>query len=151
MLTMKEAASISENMSTADMYDNALYNGEWELNKFFCHEAIIHPCIKLNQSLYRETLNPGSAWTKYNNMRMRMRKIKQIKQKQIYNKITIETLILIKDKCIELNLNVLSLLRIYKLTSQDMDVINHLALITKIKPKLLNNIKKELRKYENLV
>jgi GTPase SAR1 family protein len=150
ILTMEDAASISENMSIADMYDNSLYNGEWELNKFFYHEAIIHPCIKLKQSLCRETLNPGSAWTKYNNMRMRMGKVKYIKQKQIYNKITIGTLMLIKDKCIQLNLNVIPLLRMYKLASQDMDVINHLALETKIKPKLLNNIKKELRKNENL-
>ena len=150
MLTMEDAASISENMSIADMYDNLLYNGDWELNNFFCHEAIIHPCIKLKQSLCREILNPGSAWTKYNNMRMRFGKIKQIKRKQIYNEVTIGTLMLIRDKCIELNLNVLPLLKTYKLMSQDMDVINHLALITKIKPKLLNNIKKELRKHENL-
>jgi hypothetical protein len=43
-------------------------------------------------------------------------------------------------------MNVIPILKHYKLEYSDLDIMNHLALKNKIKPKLLNNLKKELKK-----
>lgn len=145
-ISMDDVASISENMSIADVYDNYLYNGYWELNNYFCHEGIIHPCIKINQSLCRETLNPGSSWTKFNNYKMRLSKFRDVQHRQKRAKVDIDTIMVIRDKCQVEKIGVLPFLKTYNLKSQDMDIINHLCLLSKIKPKLLVNIKKELKK-----
>ena len=139
---------IAECMSLADVYDAYLYEGDWDLSPYFCHEGIIKPSIKLQQSLCRETLNPGSSWTKYNNYKMRKGKLKEMASRQGKFKIYIEELMLIRDKCQTEKIGVVPFLIRNKYTSQDMDVINHIALLNKIKPKLLTNIKKELKKHE---
>jgi hypothetical protein len=146
-ITMETVQEISENMSLADIYDNKLYYGYWDLNPYFCQEAIIEPSIKLKQSLYRESMNPGSAWTKYNNMKMRMGKIKQMRYRNKYLRLdNLDVLMNLQNKCIEMELEVIPILKHYNLEYGDLDVINHLALVNKIKPKLLNNLKKELKK-----
>ena len=150
-LTLDEMMKVAEHMSIADIYDNKLYTGDWELNKFFCHEAIICPCIILKQRLIRETLNPGSSWTKYNNMKMRQGKIRLIQNKQIRTKMTHETLMVIHKYCTHLELDeLIPILTYYKINASDMDIINHLSFSNKIKPKNLNIIKKELKKYETV-
>jgi len=146
-ITMEVAQEISHNMSIADIYDNKLYHGDWDLNPYFCHEAIIEPSIKLKQSLYRESMNPGSAWTKYNNMKMRMGKIKQMRHRTKHIQLdNIDIILGIQRKCIEMEMNVIQILKHYKLEYCDLDIMNHIALLNKIKPKLLNNLKKELKK-----
>lgn len=148
LIDIHTACEISECMSVADVYDEHLYVGEWELSPYFCHEGIITPSIKLQQSLCREILNPGSSWTKYNNYKMRKGKLKEMAHHQGRFKVDISELMLIRDKCQIEKIGVVPFLIKNKYTSQDMDVINHLAILNKIKPKLLINIKKELKKHE---
>ena len=145
-ITLEDATKISDHMSMADIYDNMLYEGDWDLCKFFCHHGIIWPSIILKQSLIRESLNPGSSWTKYNNYKMRMGKLKELKNRSKL-KIDIDTLLHIRDKINHEKIGVVPFLVANNFRSQDIDLINHLGLINKIKPKLLNNIKKELKKH----
>jgi hypothetical protein len=148
-ISLEDASKISDHMSTADMYDNAIYRGDWELCSFFCHEGIIAPAIILKQGLCRETLNPGSAWTKYNNYKMRMGKLKDLQNRQKNRiKIDIDFILVLRDYCQLEKIGVIPRLLEYNFKSQDMDLMNHLALKNKIKPKLLINIKKELKKYD---
>jgi hypothetical protein len=148
-MSIDEASSIADSMSIADIYDSSIYQGNWELKPYFCHDAITVPSIKIDQQLIKETLRPGSAWTKYNNMKMRASKLKDIKYRKQRVDLEVNSLLVLKDYCIKLEMDVIPLLTWYKLKYGDLDVINHLALKTKIKPKLLNNIKKELKKNES--
>lgn len=145
-ISLETTCEISDCMSLADMYDSKLYHGDWELSPFFCHEGVTVPAIKLEQSLCRETMKPGCAWTKYNNMKMRLGKIKHIQNKNLRSKMDISTLMCLRDYCIKEELNVIPRLKHYNFEYSDMDTLNHLALLNKIKPKLLLNIKKELKK-----
>lgn len=148
IIDIHEAFKIADCMSLADIYDNYLYEGEWDLSPYFCHEGIVTPTIKLKQSLCRETLNPGSSWTKYNNYKMRKGKLKEMAHHQGKFGVDMDELMLVRDKCQNEKIGVVPFLIENNYTSQDMDVINHLALLNKIKPKLLTNIKKELKKHE---
>jgi hypothetical protein len=140
---------ISDCMSIADIYDNRIYNGDWQVFDFFCHEGIIHPSVIVGQRLLRETINPGSAWTKFNNMKMRMSKLKDLNGRQKKNKIKNDEMMLIKTYCEHSPSDeILSLLFSYKFKPPDLDLMNHLAIKNKLKAKALNNIKKELRKHE---
>ena len=113
-VTMETVQEISESMSLADVYDNKLYYGDWDLNPYFCQEAIIGPSIKLKKSLYRESMNPGSAWTKYNNMKMRMGKIKQMRHRNKHFKLdNIDILMSLQNKCIEMEMDIVSILKYY--------------------------------------
>ena len=147
-MSIEDAAKIANSMSIADIYDATIYKGDWDFIPYFCHDAIVVPTIKIKQLLLRESLRPGSAWTKYNNMKMRASKLKQIKYRKAGVDLSVDSLILIKNYCIKLEMNVIPLLKSYNLKYGDLDVINHLAFERKIKPKLLNNLKKELKKDE---
>ena len=60
-------------------------------------------------------------------------------------KLDVETLMLIKTYIQLDRPKALEICKEYKLTSSDMDVINHLALIHKLKPKELQSVKKSLK------
>ena len=75
-----------------------------------------------------------------------MGKLKELKNRSKL-KIDIDTLLNIRDKINHEKIGVVPFLVANNFRSQDVDLINHLGLINKIKPKLLNNIKKELKKH----
>ena len=148
-LNIHDIEYISECMSLADIYDNQMYHGEWQMFDYFCHEGIVCPCLKINQNLIRESLRPGSAWTKFNNMKMRNSKLKELNNRLIRTKIRIEEMEIIKNYCEHETIeNIIKLLLKYNFKSHDLDLMNHLNFKNKLKPKVLNNIKKELKKYD---
>jgi hypothetical protein len=57
----------------------------------------------------------------------------------------IDSLVTLRQYCQIDKKKALDLCRHYKLTSSDMDVMNHLALSNKLKPKDLQSIKKSLK------
>lgn len=133
---------ITDNMSLADIYDSKIYEGDWDLIPYFCHHGVISPAIDINQTLFRETIRPGSAWTKFNNYKSRSSKLKEI-----YNrtKLRIPELLHIRTLC---NLDhdmAINMMLEYKLIPQDLDVINHIAITNKIKAKTVQLLKKRLR------
>jgi hypothetical protein len=135
---------ISECMSQADVLDTDIYKGAWELIPIFSTVSTIIPAFHINHSLDRSTIRSGSAWTKFGNFKMRDSKFKSISSRYIY-KLDVDSLLLIKSYIQLDRAKALEICKEYKLTSSDMDVINHLAIINKMKPKELQSIKKSLK------
>ena len=129
-------------ISHSDSLDGKLYGGNWALTPFFCTESIIAPAMFIKQSLRYETLRPGSSWTKYNNFRMRQGKLQSIQSR---TGMTSEHLMLLRDYCIHDVDRAYEIIVRYKLEPSDLDIINHLAMLTKIKPKILQKLKTRLK------
>jgi len=136
--------SVIDDLSMADVYDAQIYNGNWELLPFFCHHGIVKPCTEINGTLYKECIRPGSAWTKFNNYKMRKAKMSEITNRS-GRRIDVETLLLIRTICIKDPDRAVELMVSYGMKPQDVDIMNHIALETKIKPKAIQFIKKNLK------
>lgn len=130
-----------QSISWADVMDGVIYNGHWELLPYFIHIGIQTPKASLGKPLNPEKIRSGSAWTKFGNYKMRLKKYNDIRSKTT-GKLDIEKLCLLKkyaefgryEKLLE-----------YGLTPQDFDVMNHLAIASKLKQRDVTNIKKGLK------
>ena len=89
-------------------------------------------------------LRSGSAWTKFGNYKMRHLKYMSMSKRSNY-KLDIDTVMLIKLYCQTDKQKALEIFREYNLNSSDLDVINHLAIINKLKPKEVQSLKKFLK------
>ena len=138
---MEFYADIAHSMSTAGIFDSDIYNGHWELMPFFNLHACLLPASLIEHSLDAEALRPGSMWTKYQNFCMRNKKLKTIYKKNLEYNISIDSLMLIRDYCIHGDSTIL---KDYKFDKADLDVLNHLSIIRKIKVKTLSSLKKSL-------
>lgn len=128
--------------SDADIYDTKMYNtGEWNLMPYFVLHALVIPKSKQGQVLERDKIRPGSCWTKYGNFKMRNQKYKEI-QKRYGHNLHIEDLCLIKKYAEN---GYLQPMLDYGLTPQDFDVMNHLAVGSKLKQRDVTRVKKALR------
>ena len=134
---------IAECMSQSDIIDTIIYNGNWELIPFFSTVSTIIPSIMINHSI-KAPLRSGSAWTKFGNYKMRHLKYMSMSNRSTYN-IDIDTVMLIKLYCQTDKQKALEIFREYNLNSSDLDVINHLAIINKLKPKEVQSLKKFLK------
>jgi len=131
-----------QGFSMADVYDTQMYSsGDWELMPYFIIEAISVPKSSLGKPLIRDKIRPGSCWTKYGNYKMRNQKYRDI-QKRCGTQVGIEDLCLLK-KYAE-NGNIEPMLE-YGLTPQDFDVMNHLAIASKLKQRDVTRVKKALK------
>ncbi len=135
---------ISECMSQADVLDTEIYKGSWELIPVFSTVSTIMPACQLKHSLDRSSIRSGSAWTKYGNYKMRDMKYRSMSNRTNY-KFDVDKLMLIKKYIQVDRAKALEICKEYKLVSSDMDIINHLALINKLKTKELQTIKKSLK------
>jgi len=133
---------IAESFSITDSIDASIYScGVWELMPYFCLNAIVIPKSCLGKKLLKDKIRPGSSWTKYGNYKMRLKKFSEIQRKS-QNILTIEHLCLIK-KYAE-NGNIEKMLE-YDLSPQDFDVMNHLAVGSKLKQRDVTRVKKALK------
>ena len=128
--------------SDADIYDTAMYAlSDWNLMPYFVVNALVIPKFNLGTPLARDKIRPGSCWTKYGNYKMRLHKYNEIKQK-LENGLDIEKLCVIKKYAqngdIQLMLD-------YGLSPQDFDVMNHLAVGSKLKQRDVTRVKKALK------
>lgn len=139
-----DVLQISEDLSIADVYDNWIYDSNWELLPYYCMHGIIKPTISMDTSIIRETIKPGSAWTKFNNYKMRQSKVKLIRNRTAHP-IDNDRLLLIHSYCLNDPAKAVEIMLSYNLQPQDLDVINHLSITNKIKPKALQSLKKNLR------
>jgi hypothetical protein len=136
---------MSESMSLADVIDTEIYKGNWELVPLFSTVSTVMPAFQINHTLERSAIKSGSAWTKYGNFKMRDMKFKAISKRSHY-KLDVDALMLLRTYCQAPDkTKALEICREYKLTSSDIDVINHLALVNKLKPKEMQAIKKVLK------
>jgi len=126
---------IADWMSIADMVDNLIYcTNNWNFIKYFNMYGIILPAMRINHSLYTSTIRPGSAWTKYNNYKMRLSRLKHMRI----------NLDVIQLHHLYLKKGDISHFLHYKFKPQDVDMMNHLCLKTKLKPKNILRIKKDI-------
>lgn len=130
---------ISEQLSQADVIETRIYAGDWDLLPYFNLLGCILPSLEINHTI-KTTIRPGSTWTKYQNMCMREKKIKSISNRVGRSPLCLDSLLLIRSHLEHGNLE--PFLE-YGLEASDLDVLNHLSPIHKIKPKTLSYLKKE--------
>ena len=136
-----DAQEIMESLSIADVYDTLMYKGEWDFMPYYIVSGIAIPKYHLGSSLDPNTIKPGSAWTKYGNFKMRQQKLKNI-QTGHSTRLGIDEISVIRQYAAHGNLEPLM---DYKLTPNDFDVMNHLALGNKMKPNEVMRVKKKMR------
>jgi hypothetical protein len=133
-----DLASVAGLFSTADVFETKVYAGDWDLLPFYNLFGCILPAIEIGHNL-APPLKPGSTWTKYQNMCMRGKKIQAMARRSPGKNLTIDELMLLRDYA---EREQVGLLIEYGLTPHDMDVLNHLSPLRKIKPKALASLKK---------
>lgn len=133
---------VSQAFSDADIYDTHIYaSGNWNLMPYFVLHALTIPKSGLGEPLIREKIRPGSCWTKNGNYKMRKQKYNDIRKKSRMG-IGVEEMCLLKQYAEKGHL---SHLHSYGITSQDFDVINHLAVGNNLKSRDATRIKKALK------
>ena len=132
----------SSSFSDADYYDTHIYSsGNWNLMPYFVLHALTIPKSVLGEPLTKETIRPGSCWTKLGNYKMRKQKYEEIRKKSRTG-LGVEELCLLKKYAEKGDL---SKLVDYKITPQDFDVINHLAVGNGLKSRDVTRVKKALK------
>jgi hypothetical protein len=130
---------IMDHLSQADLVETRMYAGDWELFQYFNMLGCILPACEINHTL-SSNIRPGSTWTKYQNMCMRQKKINAISTKIPRKPLCLDSLLLIRSY---LEKGVVEPFLEYDLEPSDVDVLNHLSPLRKIKAKELSSIKKE--------
>jgi hypothetical protein len=134
--------TIADAFSISDTVDTFIYShGRWELLCHFFLNAVTIPKSNLGEKLVKDKIRPGSCWTKYGNYKMRLKKFTEIQRKS-HGILSIDHLCLIK-KYAE-NGNIEKMLE-YDLSPQDFDVMNHLAVGSKLKQRDVTRVKKALK------
>lgn len=136
--------SIIHDLSLADVYDSKIYGGDWNLLPYFCHHGVIKPCIEIGGALNKECIRPGSSWTKFNNHKMRLSKMTGIKNRS-KSGIGVDEMCLLRDICLQDQDKAVEIMVSYGMLPQDIDVMNHITLLKKIKPKAVQSLKKKLK------
>ena len=136
-ISIDTCADIIDSMSMADIYDTAIYaDGSWDaLMPFFIFSGCIIPAYKMKQKIDTKKLRAGSMWTKYQNMCMRQKKIEQTRLQH-------DALTVIR-KYIEHGMY--SILDDYNLDTSAVDVMNHIVVGQKLKPKIVELAKRHVR------
>jgi hypothetical protein len=132
---------IADMMSLADIEDEEMYNGFTNGNMFSLF-GIVMPAIQINHSLEKSTMRPGSAWTKYNNYRMRHRRYRTLSMR---SGIDVDALMTLSQYCKSDPNSAVFIMKHYGFEPADVDMMNHISLIHKIKPRPLQNIKTKLK------
>lgn len=140
-LKSKEAkvGSVSLSFSDADLFDTYMYDGYWELMPYFVNSALVIPNGNIGR-IKREKITPGSSWSKHGNYCMRRNKLRSIRERN--SSLGMDELLLLHsytkygrvEKILE-----------YDITPQDFDTMNHLALLSKLKPRDVTSIKKKIK------
>ena len=130
---------ISNELSVADVIESRVYAGDWELLAYFNLWGCILPSYEINHTLPKD-LRPGSTWTKYQNMCMRHKKIQTISTKIPHKNLDTDALLLIRRQIENGDFeNFLD----YELEPSDIDILNHLSPLTKLKAKTISSLKKQ--------
>ena len=136
--------SIADLMSIADVKDVDMYNGHsLQAGSIFSLFGILLPAIQMGHALEKEKMRPGSAWTKFNNYKMRYRRYQLLCNK---SSLDVDALATISQYCKSKPVDeVVPILKKYGFESADVDMMNHISLINKIKPRVLQTIKNKLK------
>jgi hypothetical protein len=137
-----DVVAASSSFSDADYYDSHIYTyGNWNLMPYFVLHALTIPKSSLGEPLVKDKIRPGSCWTKLGNYKMRKQKYDEIRKKSRLG-FGVEELCLLKKYAEKGDL---SNLVDYKISPQDFDVINHLAVGNNLKSRDVTKVKKALK------
>lgn len=137
-------AMIANYMSLAAIEDDRIYHN-FSSTSIFSLLGIVIPAIEINHTLERSLLRPGSSWTKFNNFKMRYNRYQTLTNRKSRVTMDVDSLMVIYQHCKLDPIGSIELLKAYGFEAADVDMMNHLSLINKIKPRVLQNIKKQLR------
>lgn len=132
----------ARSFSDADIFDQVMYQGEWNLMPYFVNAALRKPMHHLGEPLCKEKVRSGSSWTKHGNARMRSQKVKTICDSARPLWIGVDELNLLH---LHAKLRHMEMLHAYAIVPSSLDVMNHLCLVNKLKQRELMNIKKQLK------
>ena len=135
-----DLALIADYFSQADVIEDAVFSGSWDLLPYFNLFGCILPAVAIGHTL-KPPLKPGSTWTKYQNICMRNKKIKSMSHRVPRLDLDLDALLLLRDRA---EAGDYEILREYGIQPQDVDVMSHLSPLRKLKPKTLSTIKKWL-------
>lgn len=126
--------------SASDFFEKRIYDGDWNAFSYYTLYGCILPALEIGHSL-QVPLRPGSIWTKYQNACMRSKRIASMSSRVPGKRLSMDELLLLRDYAEKGNVEIL---KEYKFVPSDMDVINHLSPLRKIKAKNLALLKKSL-------
>jgi hypothetical protein len=133
-------ADIMESLSEAMIFESKIYGGNWELYPYYNFLGCVQPAVQIGHTL-RPPLRPGSVWTKHQSACARAKRLEALAQRVPGKRLSMDEILLLHMYAREGNVGVL---KEHGLTSQDLDVLNHLSLNNKIKAKDLAALKKSL-------
>lgn len=136
---------ITEYLSVADVFDSKIYDGNWDLLPYFNLWGVVLPANEIGHSLGKN-LRPGSSWTKYQNACMRAKRLQTISNRTPGKSISMDCILMLRDYAESGTDEAVALLREYGITASDLDVLNHLSPLRKIKAKTMTFLKKCLAK-----
>tara|TARA_R110002074_G_scaffold147826_7_gene298824 strand:+ start:1116 stop:2279 length:1164 start_codon:yes stop_codon:yes gene_type:complete len=144
--TLEDCVTISDSLSRAECWDNIIYNGNWEMLPYYTIDACVIPSKTMGNTLERENLGKGTAWTKHYNMKMRAKQLESFKTRSPHIKFDIESLsficAMLKNLSIE---DGMKMLTENNLLSCDLDLMNHIVMNNKLKGKKFTSLKKQLK------
>lgn len=132
---------VIEDLSEAMIFENKIYEGQWDLYPYYNLLACVSPAIAIGHTL-KPPLRPGSFWTKGQSAAARSKKISAMASRVDGKRLNMDELLLLRSYAEKGNVEIL---KDYKLIPQDIDVMNHLSPLRKIKAKDVQVIKKNLQ------
>ena len=130
---------ITNQLSVADVIETRVYAGEWDLLSYYNLWGCILPATEIAHTLSKN-LRPGSTWTKYQNMCMRHKKIQLISNRVPRQSLDLDALLLIRS---QIEKGDFETFLDYELEPTDIDVLNHLSPLNKLKAKTISSLKKQ--------
>lgn len=132
--------AIARSFSDADVFDEAMYTGGvWDIMYAYVNASIRVPTFYLGEPMRSANVRPGSGWTKYGNARQRQQKLRDISHRTSLGADELRLLRVygeFKD---------FSKLMEYRITPQDFDVMNHICVNNRLKPRDVTMVKRRLR------
>lgn len=130
---------ITNQLSVADVIETRVYAGDWDLLSYYNLWGCILPATEIAHTLSKN-LRPGSTWTKYQNMCMRHKKIQLISNRVPRQSLDLDALLLIRS---QIEKGDFETFLDYELEPTDIDVLNHLSPLNKLKAKTISSLKKQ--------
>jgi hypothetical protein len=137
---MCSPVEITESLSEAMIFESEIYKGSWDLYPYYNFLGCVQPAVYIGHTL-KSPLRPGSVWTKHQSACARAKRLEAFAQRVPGKRLSIDEILLLHTYAQKGNVDVL---KEHKLTTQDLDVLNHMSLYNKIKPKDLATLKKSL-------
>jgi hypothetical protein len=131
---------VMESLSESMIFESKIYAGSWDLYPYYNFFGCVLPAAQIGHQL-TSPLRPGSVWTKHQSACARAKRLETLSRRVDGKRLSMDEILMLHMYAQKGNVGVL---REYMLEPQDLDVLNHLSLYNKIKPKDLAVLKKSL-------